>query len=126
MSISNILIALHMTEKMGIRTVDTIDTTNKGETTKTDETTKIGETIRDFTFTNPLDDPDCYLTLPPGFKYDIYGKVYRDDGYDEDIKLKDKVTETQNQNPEQTKPRKRCANCTCGAIIGKVCKRKAS
>ena len=33
------------------------------------------ETGREFSFTNPQDDPHLYPKLPIGFSYDIYGKI---------------------------------------------------
>lgn len=33
------------------------------------------ETGREFSFTNPQDDPQLYPQLPHGFRYDVYGNV---------------------------------------------------
>lgn len=33
-------------------------------------------TGREFSFVNPQDDPDMYPAPPPGFQYDIDGKLY--------------------------------------------------
>jgi hypothetical protein len=103
------------------------------------------ETKRECHFTNPLDDPDCYLALPPGFRYDIYGKVYKVEPETAASEIANEgateiaATAAERQKEEvlskdveivavksiaEDVPRKRCANCTCGAILGKI-KRKA-
>jgi len=61
---------------------------------------------REFFFSNPQDDSEMYAKLPMGFQYDISGKVM--------------ASPTAQSN--LAKPKKRCANCTCGKVQGDSCK----
>ena len=53
------------------------------------------ETGREFSFTNPQDDPELYPPLPPGFRYTIYGKVVKRQPY-----LRKRTVPVQNKKSE--------------------------